>query len=150
MNVEALRQDITAARSTLATLQALLDEERELIERRQATELQALAERKTRALAELQHNNPATRAGLDMADLQARVDALADADLASQWQAFTAALRELRQANERNGLAIRRGLGTVNGELDILRGGPAGGESGLYNAGGQRNNTGAGQLFTRA
>ncbi len=150
MDAGALRRDVAAARATLAGLQVLLDEERLLIERRQATELRELAERKTRALAELQQNNPATRAGIGMADLQTRIDTLADASLSAQWQAFAADLRELRQANERNGLAIRRGLETVNSELDILRGGSAGGDDGLYDAGGQRDHTGAGHLFTRA
>jgi flagellar biosynthesis/type III secretory pathway chaperone len=150
MDPQALQRDIDAARDTLATLRELLEEERHLIETRQADALQAVAERKVQALAELQKRDPAARAGVVASELEQRIASAGNSKLSELWRAFVAELQALRRANERNGVAIRRGLDTVTTELNVLRGGGACTDEGVYDAGGQRNSTGAGLLDTRA
>jgi flagellar biosynthesis/type III secretory pathway chaperone len=150
MDPQSLQRDIDAARDTLGTLRNLLEEERHLIETRQADALQAVAERKVQALAELQERDPAAKAGVVASELEQRIASAGSVELAELWRAFVAELQALRRANERNGVAIRRGLDTVTTELNVLRGGSACAEDGVYDAGGQRNSTGAGLLDTRA
>ncbi len=150
MTAEALRRDIGAAMAALGDLNALLDEERVLIERRQPEALEALAGEKMRLLGELEQHNPATRAGPSMAAVEAQVTALADPGLSGLWEDFTAALRSLRRANERNGIVIHSGLQTLVAELDILHGGTPQERTAVYDAGGRHRRGGAGRLSTRA
>lgn len=148
-----LREIVAEAQAAVTPLQALLEEESRLLGQRDVSGLAALAERKTRLLRELEARDPGRRLGLELDEVEARVTASGDGTLRAQWDAFTAALRGLRQANERNGIAIRRGLETVSMELGILHGAddPASAKSGGdYDARGQTQRKESAYLSTRA
>lgn len=139
----------------VAALAELLETERAAVAHRDAGALESIAASKLTRLAEIERIERETRDWLAAAEFTANTDGMAravaqspDPSLQPQWRKLQSMLASLRAHNERNGLAIRRSLTTVEDELTVLRDGPGGAP--IYNADGQHARDGGSRPLTSA
>lgn len=150
VDTEQLSRDLDAALATLGELGDLLEHERSLLATRAADELPAAAERKHGLLERLERLNPVGRSGATAAAIEAELERRGDDATLSRWRRFLDALGRVRRDNERNGIAIRRGLETVTTELGLLHGAARVESANTYHADGRSTAPGSVHLSTRA
>ncbi len=135
-----LREMLDLDTQAVSRLKLLLSEERELLQNRQADQLQALIEEKTNLIERLSKHAqmrqkllqllglPQTADGWDLF-LQRNVQTLG---MREGWKALIAEFSDCQKLNEINGKMISRSRQTLNQLLTLLRGQVA--SPSLYNA----------------
>jgi len=136
VDTDRLSAALDHALVTVDELRGLIERERRCLEERAAEDLEAVSAAKESALMRLQEANPLAGRGLTAPALEDWLRQHGDESLLAQWRRFLDGLRSVRRDNERNGIAIRRSLETIVGELRLLRGGQSPLEPATYGSDG--------------
>ncbi len=122
-DLDPLRRLLEAALEAAASLRHILEEERELLSRRDAEALAALAPEKLDRLRRLEALEQSRQELQAAAGLGTDPRPLADhPELGASWRQLGAELADLRLLNEGNGAVIRQSLEGTRRDLEVLRG----------------------------
>lgn len=143
-------EHLDEAQAALDELRAAIAREHELLGGGDPEALEAVADTKRELIDRLGALDPATRSGLTPQAYEAAVIDSGDEATLARWRRFLDTLRAMRQENERNGIAIRRGLETVSAGMDILRGVAPSAGAATYGADGLSGGGSDRHLSTRA